>query len=89
MKPEDNQFLKAFFNAVSDRPLEPDVPLYDEALTDADLVQQLPQAYRALQQVVDKRLDRCRPLGQGCSALHRMIRRSGGAPPIGRMAFSR
>ena len=48
MKPEDNQFLKAFFNAVSDRPLEPDdpcyVPLYDEALTDADPVQQLARA---------------------------------------------
>ena len=48
MTPEDNQFLKAFFNAVSDRPLEPDdpryVPLYDEALTDADPVQQLAQA---------------------------------------------
>lgn len=45
MKPVDNQFLKEFFNAVSDRPLEPDderyVSLYDEALTDADPVQQL------------------------------------------------
>ena len=49
MKPEENQFLKAFFNAVSDRPLEPDdpryVPLYDdEDLTDADPVQLLAQA---------------------------------------------
>lgn len=48
MKPEDNQFLKAFFNAVSDRPLEPDderyVPLYGEDLADADPVQQLAQA---------------------------------------------
>ena len=48
MKPEDNQFLKAFFNAVSDRPLEPNdpcyVPLYDEALTDADPVQELARA---------------------------------------------
>ena len=45
MKSADNQFLKEFFNAVSDRPLEPDderyVSLYDEALTDADPVQQL------------------------------------------------
>ena len=48
MKPEENQFLKAFFNAVSDRPLEPDderyVPLYGEDLADADPVQQLAQA---------------------------------------------
>ena len=48
MKLEDNQFLKAFFNAVSDRPLEPDDPcyvsLYDEALADADPVQQLARA---------------------------------------------
>ena len=48
MKPEDNQFLKAFFNAVSNRPLEPDdkryVSLYDAALTDADPVRQLAQA---------------------------------------------
>ena len=42
---EDDQFLKEFFNAVADRPLEPDdkryVSLYDEALVDADPVQQL------------------------------------------------
>ena len=48
MKPEDNQFLKEFFNAVSDRPLEADderyVPLYGEDLADADPVQQLAQA---------------------------------------------
>ena len=65
MTPEDNQFLKAFFNATSDRPLEPGDPRYDEASTDADPVQQLPQAYRTLQQVVDKRRDRRRLLGQG------------------------
>lgn len=45
MKLEDDQFLKEFFNAVADRPLEPEderyVSLYDEALTDADPVQQL------------------------------------------------
>ena len=48
MKPEENQFLKEFFNAVADRPLEPDDPryvsLYDEALTDDDPVQQLARA---------------------------------------------
>ena len=48
MKPEDNQFLKVFYNAVANRPLEPDderyVSLYDEALADADSVQQLAQA---------------------------------------------
>ena len=48
MKPEDNQFLKVFYNAVANRPLEPDderyVSLYDEALADADPVQQLAQA---------------------------------------------
>ena len=48
MKPEDNQFLKEFFNAVSGRPLGPDDPryvaLYDEALTDADPVQELARA---------------------------------------------
>ena len=45
MNLDDNRFLKAFYNAVSPRPLEPDDPcyvsLYDEALTDADPVQQL------------------------------------------------
>ena len=45
MKPDDGKFLKAFYNAVSNRPLEPDdpryVPLYNEALADADPVQQL------------------------------------------------
>ena len=45
MKPDENRFLKAFYNAISDRPLEPDDPryvsLYDEALADADPVQQL------------------------------------------------
>ena len=48
MTPQDNQFLKEFFNAVSNRPLEPDderyVSLYDGALADADPVQQLAQA---------------------------------------------
>ena len=48
MKPEANQFLEAFFNAVSARPLEPGdpryVPLYGEDLADADPVQQLAQA---------------------------------------------
>ena len=44
MKPEDDQFLKEFFNAVADRPLDPDDELYDEALTDADPVQQLARA---------------------------------------------
>ena len=48
MKPEENQFLKEFFNAVADRPLEPGDPryvsLYDEALTDDDPVQQLARA---------------------------------------------
>ena len=48
MKPEDNQFLKAFFNAVSDRPLEPGdpryVPLYGEDLAEDDPVQQLARA---------------------------------------------
>ena len=48
MNPEDDQFLKEFFNAVAGRPLEPDderyVSLYDEALTDADPVQQLTRA---------------------------------------------
>ena len=47
MKPEDNQFLKVFYNAVANRPLEPDderyVSLYDEALADAD-----PQSLREL-----------------------------------------
>ena len=48
MNTEDNEFLKGFFNAVSDRPLEPGddryVSLYDEALTDVDPVHQLAQA---------------------------------------------
>ena len=48
MKLEDDQFLKEFYNAVAGRPLEPDderyVSLYDEALTDADPVQQLARA---------------------------------------------
>ena len=48
MKPDDELFLKEFFNAVADRPLEPDDPryvsLYDEALTDDDPVQQLARA---------------------------------------------
>ena len=48
MNPEDNQFLKEFYNAVSIRPLEADderyVSLYDEVLADADPVQQLAQA---------------------------------------------
>ena len=48
MNPEDNQFLKEFYNAVSIRPLEADderyVSLYDEILADADPVQQLAQA---------------------------------------------
>ena len=48
MNTEDNAFLKGFFNAVSDQPLEPGddryVSLYDEALTDVDPVHQLAQA---------------------------------------------
>lgn len=44
MKP-DGKFLKDFYNAVSNRPLEPDdpryVPLYDEALAGTDPVAQL------------------------------------------------
>ena len=48
MKPADNMFLKEFFNAMTDRPLEPDddryVSLYDAALTDSDPVQQLARA---------------------------------------------
>ena len=45
MEPADDMFLNEFFNAVVDRPLEPDderyVSLYDEALTDSDPVRQL------------------------------------------------
>ena len=45
MTPADNTFLKEFFNAMADRPLEPDderyVSLYDAELTDSDPVQQL------------------------------------------------
>lgn len=48
MVPEDNQFLKGFFNAASNRPLKLEderyVSLYDGALADADPVQQLAQA---------------------------------------------
>ena len=48
MKPVDNAFLKAFFNAMAGRPLEPGDPryvsLYDAALTDSDPVQHLARA---------------------------------------------
>lgn len=48
MVPEDNQFLKGFSNAASNRPLKLEderyVSLYDGALADADPVQQLAQA---------------------------------------------
>jgi len=48
MKLADNAFLKAFFNAMAGRPLEPGDPcyvsLYDAALTDSDPVQQLARA---------------------------------------------
>ena len=48
MKLEDDRFLKKFYSAVSDQPLEPGderyVALYDEELTDADPVQQFARA---------------------------------------------
>lgn len=48
MVPDDNQFLKGFFNAASNRPLTLEdgryVSLYDGALADADPVQQFAQA---------------------------------------------
>ena len=82
MKPEDNQFLKAFFNAVSDRPLEPDderyVPLYDEALTDADPVQQLARAVEWSTESV-RLLSGCRGAGKSTELrrLKRQLEESG------------